>query len=133
MGTRATWTFKDGKQTVAKVYTQSDGYMSGRGKEIADKFGATKLCNGFTRDMETGDFANGMGCFAAQVIKYMKSCKGGKLGGVYMIPPSADNEEYNYEFFGDEGQPIQVKVKNWENKVLYKGPLSDMPRTDRSE
>ncbi|QDJ96268.1 hypothetical protein Xoosp13_81 [Xanthomonas phage Xoo-sp13] len=47
--------------------------------------------NGISRDI-TGKIANGVGCFAAQLIKHFKK----DAGGVYIIPMTSGGQDFDY-------------------------------------
>lgn len=123
MGTRSTITINDdnGKPLV-NIYQQYDGYLSGVGSDLKEAFGQTKIINGFNSH-QAGEYANGMGCFAAQVIARFK--KG--IGNAYIVP-IGDREEYNYTLSGKDGL-IAVRVET-DGEVLFDGMLADMPPKD---
>jgi hypothetical protein len=100
MGTRARINILDHDKTLVSIYRQFDGYPSGLGQEVAD-FGSTlTIVNGYTSTGE--DQANGMGCFAAQLIKYLKD----GIGNVYIRDTSDESqgEEYSYNLSEKEGK-----------------------------
>ena len=99
MGTRSTTTIKDEKgQTLVTMYRQFDGYLSGHGADLKQAFGQTKLINGYN-DQKAGEYANGMGCFAAQVIAHFKDT----IGGFYLVP-EGQLEEWNYVLYPKDGR-----------------------------
>jgi hypothetical protein len=117
MGTRGTIHFLDGRKTLCSIYRQYDCYPTGLGDELKDRYGRTKLLNGFGRDVAP-TAANGMACLAAQAVGYLKA---GTIGNVYMTR-SADRQEYNYFISEYRGEPW-LKLTNEAGHVLFKGPL----------
>jgi hypothetical protein len=95
MGTRSTTTIKneDGKVLVT-IYVQYDGYPDGLGQELADFLSSRTVINGFGTETAT-NYANGMGCLAAQLIGHLKS---DQIGNVY-ITREGDSQEYNYTVY----------------------------------
>jgi len=113
------------------MYAQYDGYPSGHGAELKDKLGRLTLVNGLTG---SSDVANGMGCFAAQLVAAFKD----KPGGFYLYKPGARDfgEEYCYRIFPHDGI-IRLEVfsgpvtafglasEAGANKPIWEGPLAD--------
>jgi hypothetical protein len=121
MGTRSTITINDenGKPLV-NLYQQFDGYLSGVGADLKQAFGHTKIINGFGIHQQAGDYANGMGCLAAQIVAKFKP----GLGGAYIVPVG-QCEEFNYTLSEENGL-VMVSVTSYDG-VLFEGPLSEMP------
>ena len=72
MGTRCLTAIKSGDKDsdeICVVYRQMDGYPDGHGMDLKKLFGKTKIVNGFGDDTTV---ANGMDCFAAQVVTKLK-------------------------------------------------------------
>lgn len=124
MGTRSVTTFSEAEnqKPFAAMYRQFDGYLSGHGKDLSDRFGKTEIVNGIGSKTQE-DAANGMGCFAAQVVKFFKE----DIGGIYLASPDSRNE-YNYHLFPKDGK-VWVRVTNGErDDEIYVGPLADIPQ-----
>lgn len=106
MGTRSTvkiFIEQDEKTPVVCIYQQYDGYISGVGHVLAKFLMRKTVINGFNNHTMK-DYANGMGCLAAQYIAEIKT----EIGGVYIA--SLDNtQDYNYEVRLIDGK-FQVKV-----------------------
>ena len=110
MGTRALIrVFDDAESTTELVciYRQFDGYVDGLGADIAEVLRGKSFVNGMS-----GGHAvfNGMGCFAAQLIRDLK---GDRPGNVYVYPAGSKDvgEEYVYEIHGAGYQdPSNVTV-----------------------
>lgn len=99
MGTRSLTYIKENNsvsKTICCIYRQYDGYPEGHGRDLFNTFGKTKIINGYG-DQKAPLFANGMGCFAAQVINNLKT----DIGGIYLYPPDSKDvwEEYTYTFY----------------------------------
>lgn len=112
MGTRSTTTvYEDGKPVVC-MYGQFDGYISGHGQELVKLLAGKKEVNGY--GMETTDEFNGMGCLAATIVAHFKK----RIGGFYLLPPDAGNEEFNYHIHsGGVGNEVLIGVDFYEQEV----------------
>jgi hypothetical protein len=93
MGTRAiTKIYNEDNQEIVNIYSQYDGgdYLFEKLKVFIAE---TPIVNGFSGDDQK--VANGMGCFAAQLIKSLKV----GVGGFYLYPPKTKDvgEEYVYK------------------------------------
>ena len=112
MGTRARVNVFNGNQILVSIYRQMDGYPDSLGKELADFAGRFTIVNGIgVDDRENKNKANGMDCFAAQLIaelkvnvSYAKHC--GVIGSVYIrdTGPESHGEEYVYNLKEQNGQ-----------------------------
>jgi hypothetical protein len=131
MGTRARINIIDGNKCLVSIYRQFDGYPSGLGHDVAKFAKKLQIVNGFSGDGKGQ--ANGMGCFAAQLIKHLKH----DTGNVYIRDTSDEShgEEYSYDlserngkiwmaiyggsvtFFGMPGD------KQSEMKAIWAGPI----------
>ena len=94
MGTRSTIAVYEGATHLVTIYQQYDGYPSCVGKALAEFIQSGKFVNGLG-GKESLVF-NGMGCFAAALIKHLKDGP----GGTYIVP-KGQKEEYNYKVVGD--------------------------------
>ena len=122
MGTRSTLHIKDGKKTIASIYRQYDGYPTGMGKDIKTLLndGDVRVQNGFSSSDVIPKHFNGLRCLGAYLIGALKT---DKIGGIYLTD-SKDRQEYNY-FLSLDNSDIAMKVTNYENKVIFKGLLSE--------
>ena len=93
MGTRSltfvydSYKAKNGKlvhRPIINLYRQYDGYPSGHGAEIAEFLAPFKVGNGLGAGDNT-NFANGMGCLAAQLVAKFKD----GAGQFYLYPTDA--------------------------------------------
>lgn len=138
MGTRSTIKFvrpyvdKVGNKKempFVNIYQQYDGYISGVGYELAEWLLKKKLCNGFSCDMDDNEYANGIGCLAAQFIRDHKE----ELGGLY-ITTLDDTEDYNYTVLvydesGDRNYPYSysIRVTNFDNpEPIFEGTPKEL-------
>jgi len=131
MGTRSLTVVQDeqGKELV-NIYRQFDGYPSGAGKDLADFLTPIKLINGISGGgrQKAGEYANGMGCLAAQLVAHFKT----EIGNFYLLPPGERDadEEYLYTVHPIKGE-IHLTVVScaWDSKgegtVVYIGPASE--------
>ena len=169
MGTRSlTRVFESekGKKEILCLYRQSDGYPSGMGTDLHKAFKSYGFCNGISNEGDCAqcgkgdyeevhrqpkkrgyhefkpkEFANGIQCFAATLVKKLK----GGIGGVYIYAPGTKDagQEFEYHLWlaGDTG-PLMMKVlvpgyKGYgpkhegahPEKVLYNGNLKDFDAT----
>jgi hypothetical protein len=106
------------------MYRQMDGYPDGHGKELGDFLKDMKLCNGFGREQETGKWANGMNCLAAQIVAHFKK----EIGQFYLYPAeitaSECDADYTYEIFHDS--TILVKKCSGSKVTVYAGPWNEL-------
>lgn len=128
MGTRCTIRVKDSldnKESYVSVYKQFDGYFSGIGEELKQKFGKHRIVNGFGFGDTDETTANGMGCLAAQLVAYIKE----GIGNVYLeSKPSREYHDYVIYKNDNNGLNICASCGGYGN-VLYNGPLIDFDTT----
>ena len=142
MGTRSTISFgsyANDKYTdpIVTIYQQYDGYISGVGHELAEWLLKKKIINGIGVDQYTDEYANGVGCLAAQFIRDFKQ----KVGGLYIEEPKVREVcDYNYEVYVNEfikvppdGIPaddcVIIIVRNWDDETtnpLFVGKPSEL-------
>jgi hypothetical protein len=144
MGTRARVNVIDGNQTLVSIYRQMDGYPDSLGKELADFAGPMTIVNGYSMDQHAPEYANGMGCLAAQLIAHLKLNSdyvkhGGVIGNVYIRDTSDEShgEEYVYNLTERDGKVHMTILEGGmtafgipgdseaEMKVLYSGLASE--------
>lgn len=125
MGTRARVNVIDGNKPLVSIYRQFDGYPSGLGQEVADFAKKLKLVNGIGADKTA--IANGMGCFAAQLIKHLK----GDVGNVYIRDTSDEShgEEFSYDLSERDGK---IWMAVYEGCVTFFGMPGDKLSTMKS-
>jgi hypothetical protein len=73
MGTRSLLTFVVGDVPWLTIYRQYDGYLDGRGKQLAEFMSRIKLVDGYGADARALDVANGAGCLMAQWLAAEKN------------------------------------------------------------
>jgi hypothetical protein len=100
MGTRARINIFERDQVLVSIYRQSDGYPSGLGNDIFEFAKDMTIANGISGDPK--GTANGMGCFAAQLIGHLKN----RVGNVYIrnTRPASQGEEFSYNLHERNGK-----------------------------
>ena len=100
MGTRSTTKFiekrGDKKVELVNIYQQWDGYVEGKGYDLANFLKSKKIINGISSGKNNSNYANGFGCLIAQYIKEFKE----EVGNLY-ITDLDNKQEYNYEVIFD--------------------------------
>tara|TARA_R110000824_G_C15106040_1_gene666716 strand:- start:279 stop:659 length:381 start_codon:yes stop_codon:yes gene_type:complete len=96
---------------LTTIYKHYDGYPTenGVGETLKEYVMDSRIVNGLPLD-PTDDMHNGMGCFAASLIKHLKD----RAGDVYITKPGADQyESYIYTIapVGDTGR-LTLIVRN---------------------
>jgi hypothetical protein len=102
---------------LVNLYRQYDGYPKGHGKELAKFLNSKALINGYNKiHQESGGYANGMGCLAAQLVAHFKK----SIGGIYMYPVTDVNagQDYEYHVYPDAIVVIDTLINR---KVLFNG------------
>lgn len=123
MGTRSLTRVFDDDKLVLAMYRQMDGYPEGMGADLAKFVVSGTFVTGIslTKQKPQPQF-NGMGCFAAQLVKHLKE----GAGGIYLVSADAEDQEYTYEIHGglDEKsapKPIRMVCKGSDGEVLFDG------------
>lgn len=139
MGTRSLTVIKDKDMEICVIYQQYDGYPSGVGKILKDICKDIKIINGFGGE-KMGESANGMSCFAAQMVKARKE----KIGNVYIYPTGTRDcgEDYVYTIYPGESnygncgprvwQSLNIKCESG-SKVIYDGPAALFDTDEKEE
>lgn len=132
-------------EPLVTIYRQSDCYPSGLGVELGGYLKDFKIVNGYSPG-EKARIANGVGCLAAQLIKWMK---GDGPGNVYIqfnkdAKGYADTWcEYLYRIYAKRGVPayesedkkevpseilleVYVLHHDGEPTLLYKGTPTEV-------
>jgi hypothetical protein len=111
-----------------------DGYPDGHGVELGEILAPITLVNGYQMNMTAGEYANGPGCLAAQVIQRLKESHG--IGGIYMISPNPEDnkdgwQEYEYHVHvnsTDEGWNSKyyafIECRDPDN-IIFSGNFTD--------
>jgi len=115
MGTRCLTYVYEGKTPLMCLYRQFDGYPSGHGVELADFLNKIEVGNGISGKPEMGEFANGMGCLAAQLVAHFKKSVGGFY--IHSIKDADDDGGVDYEY---HVYPNKVVVKE-SGEVVFSG------------
>lgn len=126
MGTRCTIRVKDSlddNSSYVSIYKQFDGYFSGIGENLKQRFGNHAIVNGFGFGDTDKTTANGMGCLAAQLVAFIKE----GIGNVY-LENEPSKEYHDYTIYKNEFQGLNICAVYGDN-VLYNGPLIDFDTT----
>lgn len=123
MGTRSlTHVLDDHSEAVlVTIYRQMDGYPSGQGQDLVDLMLGRRLVNGYGVG-DTEDVAsNGIGCFAATLIKALKGESG--IGGIYIVAPGSTghDEEYVYTIRAVPGKDSSRATGGFRLKIEAEG------------
>ena len=100
------------------MYRQYDGYPAGHGKELAEFINKRTILNGFG-SQTMANYANGIECLAAQIVKHFKD----SIGGIYLYPTSEKDcgQDYVYHVYTDK-----VKIVDYNNKkTIFNGTWKD--------
>lgn len=128
MGTRSlTYLYEDKEEKpFLCMYRQFDGYKEGHGKELAAFLAPITLLNGFGNH-KAGEFANGMGCLAAQMVAHFKGPHG--IGGFYLHSPETKDAGQEYEYHVHPNS-IKVYENNWNgpDTLIFKGSWTDFAK-----
>ena len=120
MGTRSlTYVYEgEGETPIMCMYRQFDGYLEGHGQELANFLNELTVGNGISGKPELFNFANGMGCLAAQMIVWFKKTP----GGFYIHPIELNQDAWqDYEYHVYENK---VVVKN-PDEVIFEGSWNE--------
>ena len=112
-------------KAVVCIYRQMDGYLEGMGTDLATFLADMQICNGYGTAQNTGRWANGAGCLAAQLVKELKN----GIGSIYLRSteePKDSGQDYTYRIYaGDEtGIEFVAFDNDYEgNEIeLFRGP-----------
>ncbi len=101
MGTRSVTKIHVGDKNsdvLVAIYQQLDGYFEGVGEKLQNFLDGYAIVNGIGINTPKKS-ANGMGCLAAQLVKYLKD----RIGGTY-ITTKDDVEDYVYDIYLRNGK-----------------------------
>jgi hypothetical protein len=99
-----------------QIYNHYDGYPSGLGVTLAEYLQDFKVVNGLSSGQ--GKVANGMGCLAAQTVKYLKD----EPGQIYLYKPGErDWEDYEYFIWCKEGHGVWISIFDYEGNCIFVG------------
>ena len=128
MATRALINFVDREDKVSfsehpgvdkihvQIYNHYDGYPSGLGVTLADYLQDFTVVNGLSIDQ--GKVANGIGCLAAQTVKYLKD----EPGQIYLHKPGKrDWEDYEYFIWCKEGHGVWISIFDYNGNCIFVG------------
>jgi hypothetical protein len=140
--TRANIFIQDHNNVILKLYIHSDGYPTGVGTDIAEKYKDYRLVDGIR--LGEMNVCNGMGDFAVQLITYLKNEAieqskktseelakilpnslnyNHEVGGIYVEPINNDTDcvDYVYWLYNKKDK---IAIKCFETKnLIYDGEL----------
>ena len=90
----------DGNQMLLSIFKHWDGYPAGLGRTLQELFGKCEIINGIA-DQKAPAFANGIGCFAAQLVKALKN----EIGDIHIrdVSIASQGEEFSYTLSEKDG------------------------------
>lgn len=124
MGTRCLTYVYEGKTPLMCLYRQFDGYPSGHGAELADFLNKIEVFNGIPGKPKMGEFANGMGCLAAQLIGHFKK----SVGGFY-IHSVENGVGVDYEYHVYENKVVVIEF----DEVVFSGTWEEFAEYCKAE
>ena len=99
-----------------QIYNHYDGYPSGLGVTLADYLQDFTVVNGLSTGQEK--VANGIGCLAAQTVKYLKD----EPGQIYLHKPGKrDWEDYEYFVWCKEGHGVWISIFDYNDNCIFVG------------
>lgn len=127
MGTPAIISFEHDNETYCTVFLTSDGYPAWTGVKLAEWLEPFIVGNGSPLDARLGQYANGMGCLAAQYVSSFKS----RVGGLWLVSP--DNKwsaDHGYIVsLGEEIEPGDFKAHRRPRVTWYDPDRPDQQHT----
>ena len=124
---------KRAELALVNIYQQYDGFPSYMAVEYANFLKGLSVGNGISGNDVLGEFANGPGCLAAQLIQRFKT----RAGGLYLSP--IDNDEgwvdYIYTLLPKEGHETYMTIYDTrEEKVIFVGkPEAALKKYDEEQ
>ena len=98
------------KKSILNMYQQYDGSPRFVGVELAEFVNPIKIINGISGSIKVGEYANGPGCLAAQIVQEFKK----DVGYTYLHATQGDigdlGEEYIYTLYPKEGEPTYISI-----------------------
>ena len=115
------------KKSILNMYQQYDGSPRFVGVELAEFVNPIKIINGISGSIKVGEYANGPGCLAAQIVQEFKH----DVGYTYLHECDGDigdlGEEYIYTIYPKEGEPTYISIYDvWGKKVVFVGTPRDL-------
>lgn len=100
---------KDSGDAIVCMTVHWDGNPEVYGLNLAEFLDGYKIVNGLGAETYSEKIANGMHCLAAQMVAHFKT----EPGNIYLYPPSADFENYNYYIY-----PKTIEVFDYDKKLF---------------
>lgn len=127
---------KSNNKPLVAIRSHFDGYIDGLGHALAEWLLEKTIVNGIGADQNTFEYANGVGCLAAQFVRRVKD----EVGGWYITDlDSLDSWDYVYEVVVNDSvnnpTPIDnictVIVKSYGEKI-FEGKPSELLNFDEN-
>jgi len=102
-----------------QIYHHYDGYPEYLGCNLAEFLCDFRVVNGLPLNyFEDIKVANGMGCLAAQTVKYLKD----EPGQIYLQKPrNMDWEEYEYFIWCKDGHGVWISIFDYNDNCIFVG------------
>ena len=115
------------KKAIVNMYQQYDGYPEWVGVKLAEFAGPIKMGNGISGKVKMGEFANGPGCFAAQLVNKFKD----RVGNSYLYECDGEigdyGEEFIYTLYPKEGEETYISIYNvWQKECIFVGTADEL-------
>lgn len=132
MSTRSLTRVLDVEENIlVTLYRHCDGYIDGgMGDDLIEFLKGKRVVNGLSVSLgDNDDAVNGMECVAAQLVSYFKVGP----GGIYLYPPTAEPEEFNYVISLKNGSLTLTVTEgpDWVGRQLYPVPSDEPVETER--
>ena len=122
MGTRSLTVVLNGRgEEIITLYRQYDGYPTGHGEELKMFLEDFQICNGIGLQQDTGKWANGMECLAAQIVTHFKK----EIGQLYKPTTRDVGEEFIYTIKESAEHDLDVEIEAY-GKLVYTGSFKDL-------
>jgi len=109
---------QDVNEPIVCMYRQFDGYPSCHGFELSEFLLPLRVGNGISGEVKMGNFANGMGCLAAQMVNYFKK----DVGGFYLHAPILGRHDWqDYEYHVFENRVVVYSGLYEDKNVMFEG------------
>ena len=115
------------KKSIINMYQQYDGYPSYVGVKLAEFVKPIKIINGISGSVKIGEYANGPGCFAAQIVQEFKK----DIGYTYLYECNGDlgdyGEDYIYTLYPKENEPTYISIYDvYKEECIFVGTAEQL-------
>ena len=114
-------------KSIINMYQQYDGYPSYVGVKLAKFVKPIKIINGISGSVKIGEYANGVECFAAQIVQKFKKDVGYTYLQVCDGELGDSGEEYIYTLYPKIGEPTYISIYDvYEKYVMFVGTADEL-------